>query len=214
MNIRILSLCVVLSFFVLSSCGEDSPGGTINPNTDTTSAIDPGTTVPDTNVVIGQDLTGQVDTTPFDTNIPPTTLQRACGIKNTGLGAKLIGAPCAAHEECTTGYCYDEWYLNWGGGFRFCTIACNGCDSVFNACIDYNDQSPGRELKCHIVSNGCTKTQFPDMDVKGFCVPSCINAGQCVDAYGAGSYTSCEQARIEECGTFGTPNKVCFVGKP
>ena len=213
------ALCLPFSLLILAitflGCGTESPGATINPKTDTTSIVDPGNNTPDNNVVIGQDLTQQVDNnTSFDTNIPPTTLQRACGIKNTGIGTKLIGSPCNAHEECSTGYCYDEWYLSWAGGFRFCTIACNGCDSVFNSCNDWNDQSPGRELKCNIVSNGCTKQENPGMQVLGFCVPTCVNTGQCIEAYGPGSYTSCEQSNIPECGSFGHPNKVCFVGKP
>lgn len=209
------SICISFLFacFILSSCGDESPGGTITPPKDTTAIVDPGNNVQDTFVNPPQDLATQIDIPLIDTNVPPTRMQRACGIKNTGTGSKLLGDMCTAHEECSTGYCYDEWYLSWGGGFRFCTIACNGCDGVFNSCDDYNNQSPGRELKCNIISNGCTQGVYPGHEVRGFCVPSCVDIGQCIEAYGAGSYTSCQQSKIDECGSFGTPNKVCFVPK-
>ncbi len=37
-------------------------------------------------------------------------------------GVFPVGAACAKHCECSTGYCYDEAYL---GEFRFCTKPCS-----------------------------------------------------------------------------------------
>ncbi len=145
-------------------------------------------------------------------------LSRACGAAlSVSPGTKQIGEICADHNECETGYCYDEWYLGWAGGFRFCTLACNSCPqgSQF-ACADFNRSEGGQNLtyQCEILQNSCHVAAFGAFDVAGICVPRCSDIGRCNTFFGS-AYTECmvPNIRTNSCGTIGV-NKVCTVPEP
>ncbi len=124
-------------------------------------------------------------------------VQRACGLAmEASAGIKPIGAPCNDHSECTTGYCYDEWLMNWQGGLRFCTISCLDCAGVGqqHACneFDQGSEGSGAEYTCVHVSNSITRQCFGDSELRALCLPTCNGQVQrCSDWFGPGVYDEC-----------------------
>lgn len=216
-------LIVVLTVFLFSACGGDTNGTNI-PTQDTgkadTGTVDtgvlPDSLAPDNRVVdLGTPDSGpSIDqgTTDFGNNIPEHLL--ACGMNaQSSTGTLTIGAKCTDHGQCSTGYCYNEWYMGWGGGFRFCTVACNGCTDALNSCSDFVEPG-GPDLTCLVVRTGCHSTNFGDFDIDGFCVPRCDGLSDCNSAFGAGTYWACEAPSTNECGSIGASLKSCFNAQP
>jgi hypothetical protein len=147
---------------------------------------------------------------------PPKSIDFACGRNlNTSTGTKKIGAPCTDHAECATGYCYDEWYLGWAGGFRFCTIACNGCPpGKQHACADFDEGATGGpRYKCLLLKNSCHTKNFGEFEVAGLCAPECgENMQNCDDWFGP-VYSECASPpyiKTGDCGSVGV-SPICFV---
>ncbi len=226
-----ISLLVLLPFAL--GCSKEGSGGTTYPvyqDGGGTPASDPGVQVdrgqvdpgpigpqPDTGPTVDYGTPQDIPSVPLDTG-PPKSIDYACGLNlKTSTGTKMIGAPCTDHSECKTGYCYDEWYLGWTGGFRFCTVACNGCPvGKQHACTDFNETATGGpSYKCLILKNTCHVNNFGDFDVEGICVPDCgKNMDNCNNWFGT-SYSECIVPRIKtgSCGTIGV-SFTCFVSEP
>ncbi len=83
-------------------------------------------------------------------------------------GTKPLGAGCAQHCECETGYCYDEDFL---GDFRFCTRACEGsCNDGVGDGVEEN--------KCLNLNN----SKFADFELTEtrICAPVCSSVDDCL----------------------------------
>ena len=217
-------MVIALAGALMACGGGDS--GTITPGADTAGSPSTGTTTPDPGVAATPDPGPTVTADPgtgvrYDLGsldegpLPPTRTNLACGsMLDEATGTKVIGETCTDHSECSTGYCYDEWYLGWPGGTRFCTVACNGCSfGKQMACVEFV-QPGGPNLKC-LIGTGCHATAFGAMEVRGFCVPACTSVDTCDGAYGVGTYTTCQIPFIKsnDCGGLGA-RKMCFVPEP
>ena len=130
--------------------------------TDQTSATgdDTGT---DTSVdQTGDETAAATDETTGDDTSDPGNCDEAVA------GTKPMGAGCAQHCECETGYCYDEAFL---GDFRFCTRACEGsCNEGTGAGVEEN--------KCLNLNN----SKFAEFDLTEtwLCAPVCSSLDDCL----------------------------------
>ena len=192
------------------SAGTGSSGGS-----DGTDGLDgtPGTTTASDGLDGSDDMTDGIDgldgavatdseTTSSDGADGPVN---QCGVVGDGKG---IGEPCLSHAECSTGYCYDEAYLNEDGNqtYRFCTAKCAGCTTVGN-CNEW-PMAPGIKANtCYIF-----KTAFINeynIQADSLCLPTCSSDADCA---GLGPFNTCGKVQYgwsegEEC--FGGVQKVC-----
>ena len=223
-------LAALLLWPLGGGCGGDDTGvATVPSFRDTGNTQDRGTTVdqgpapavdtgaPDPGAAVdtGPAATGQ----PVDTAPPPlTSKQRACGLAMAdSTGTKRMGERCEDHDECATGYCYDEWYMSWPGGFRFCTIACKDCSGTGSAtpCEDFNQSNDPSTPQFTCISPGtCNAEPYGGLgSVLSFCVPLCgSDASRCQSWFPGGGYTAC-QIPFVGCGTIGS-RKACFTVPP
>ena len=209
---KIIHLVVTVLLLGAFSCATGD-GGTTGPLIDTgNSNTDPGTS-PD----IGN--TSDPGTTPDgqqgeDTTVSPTEAAIACGANQESTpGTKIIGAPCAIHEECATGYCYQGWYLGWAGGTGFCTIACSGCSPSSAYCSDF-DEDGGPAYTCAKKKHSCLTESFGEEAAEGICIPECVSLGDCDSAFGP-AYATCEIPDTIECGDSGMGvTKACYIPQP
>lgn len=224
-------LAALLLWPLGGGCGGDDTGvATVPSFRDTGNTQDRGTTVdqgpapavdtgaPDPGAAVD---TGPADTgQPVDTAPPPlTSKQRACGLAMAdSTGTKRMGERCEDHDECATGYCYDEWYMSWPGGFRFCTIACNGCGTGQQTlCSDFNQSDDGSApMYTCVIGGSCHAGAFGEFDVRGICVPQCNNDfGRCQSWFPGAGYQTCQTPFVKsgDCGTIGVL-RACFVPEP
>ena len=114
-------------------------------------------------------------------------------------GTKAIGMPCTSHEECETGFCYDEAWCKDGPcykdtdmttivsnlGFRFCTVACTGQCS--KSCNEWTTTTYD-ENKCYIFLPADIANY--DLSFKSLCFPACYDDAECKTISG-GTLTKC-----------------------
>ena len=221
-----ISLLLLLPWAL--GCSKEGSGGTTypvyqdgpaTPGTDPGAApidrgFDPGQGGPPVDTGQKVDFGSQKDVPPMSLDEgPPKSIDLACG-KNlkTSTGTKKMGEPCTDHSECKTGYCYDEWYLGWTGGFRFCTAACNGCPTgQSQLCSSFDEPDPGIKHTC-IIFTSCHANEFGAFDVQGICVPKCNNNFQHCTNWYESTYSECSVPRVGSCGTIGASG-TCFVPK-
>ena len=151
---------------------------------------------------VGRDTPPPPDVAPVD--VPPVDARPAldpCHGPGSG-GTAPVGTPCTSHDDCETGYCYDEAWTTEIDGHRFCTIACQGCDLT---CSEWT----------HVTANGNKCIPFRtaginehDLVFRSLCLAACANDQECVDAFG-GALTTCEMPRDFDGGTIGVW-KMCF----
>ena len=91
-----------------------------------------------------------------------------------------VGMPCTSHSQCSTCYCYDEAYLNWGQNpengqpFRFCTQVCeqgakSSCDELATGTTD--DITCARFTQKQIIDY--------ELNYDAVCVPTCQTVSDC-----------------------------------
>lgn len=109
-----------------------------------------------------------------------------CGI--TDHPGKAIGEPCTEHDECETGYCYDEYFWNEDGSqtYRFCTAACTSCTTVGN-CNEWGKAAGTQENKC-IPLTSSFLNYYGDIKAESLCLASCQSDADCA---GMGPFTKC-----------------------
>jgi len=119
-------------------------------------------------------------------------------------GALPVGAVCTSHNECVTGYCYDEDWKNIpaNGGFRFCTIGCSAC---LTSCSEW-DSLTSTDATCILFLAG--ESNDHDLRYRSICMPTCQTAADCEQA-SAGALTVCRPATHYDGTTIGL-KKSCF----
>jgi hypothetical protein len=101
-------------------------------------------------------------------------------------GALPVGAPCTSHDDCLTGYCYDEAWKDTpeNGGFRFCTI---GCSSCAKSCSDWGSlTAAGGSCVLFLAA----ESNEHDLQYRSICMPKCQTDADCTGASG-GLLTTC-----------------------
>ncbi len=143
-----------------------------------------GGTQSDTDTAIGADTAKTDTTTGTDGGADATEDVETCET----LGDKVIGAECASHCECDTGYCYDEAYM---APFRFCTRPCDG------GC---NPPDGGDTHLCLNMTGALQKKH--DLKYPNICQRRCFSADDCgdlsdqYDICGTGGFTKWENNTI------------------
>jgi hypothetical protein len=119
-------------------------------------------------------------------------------------GGLPVGMPCTAHEECSTGYCYDEELWNEDGNIvnRFCTAKCAGCTEVGN-CNEWPKADGAGENKCYPLTTSFINKH--SLTLTSLCMPTCGSSSDCADI---APYTVCRLARFDGNCSYGV-TKIC-----
>ena len=127
-----------------------------------------------------------------------------CGLAEPNLDGLPIGAPCTEHEQCSTGYCYDESVFNEDGvlTYRFCTVACTSC-GIKKTCGDWpKDQGTGTN-KCYGLPT--YYVNHYNLSYRSLCLVGCYKD---VDCIGLDPFTKCAGLGIGKDKSYGSPD-VC-----
>ena len=118
-------------------------------------------------------------------------------------GVLPVGAPCLAHAECQTGYCYDEAWKDApdNAGFRFCTI---GCSSCLKACSEWDSLTAGATCLLFLAA----EANEHDLAFRSLCMATCQTDADCQAASG-GVLGACRYATHWDGSSIGL-QKVCF----
>ena len=183
-----------------------TPDASADPGTDP--SVDPGAdaTAPDAapdgapDVGVDTAVDTAVDTEP---DLPPADVVDPCQGAATP-GDLPVGWPCTAHDQCVTGYCYDEAWKDAGdnAGFRFCTIGCTSCSKP---CSEWESLSASGNT-CLIFL--AAEINEHALDFKSLCMPTCTTDAECEAASG-GLLTACRTPLHWNGDTIGL-KKVCF----
>jgi hypothetical protein len=138
-----------------------------------------------------------------------------CGLDEPNLDALPIGAPCSTHEECSTGYCYDEALFNEDapdhGGIegngdklvhRFCTVSCVGCGKN-KTCSDWPKAPNNGNNKCYPFPS--YYINFFSLEYKSLCLVGCYTDTDCM---GLGQFSKCAPMAFGKDNSYGSPD-VC-----
>lgn len=119
-------------------------------------------------------------------------------------GLLPVGAPCTGHNECLTGYCYDEDWKNIpaNGGFRFCTIGCSAC---LTSCSEWASLT-STDNTCLLFL--AAESNDHDLRYRSICMPTCLTDADCEGPSG-GLLTVCRPATHYDGSTIGL-KKSCF----
>lgn len=171
--------------------GSDGTDGADGGQTDVTSPTDVEGPVGDTatpDVAVGE-----------DTALPPSS---PCGTFIEG--GLPVGMPCTAHEECATGYCYDEELWNEDGNIvnRFCTAKCAGCTEVGN-CNEWPKADGVGENKCYPLTSSFINQH--KLTLTSLCMPTCTSSNDCA---AIAPYSICRLARFDGNCSYGV-TKIC-----
>ena len=136
-----------------------------------------------------------------------------CGLAEPNLQGKAVGVACTTHEECSTGYCYEEALWNEKSATagtakpnRFCTVACSNCGKG-KECRDWpsivseGSQSPGN--KCFPLLQ--YYIDHFKLKYDSVCLVGCWTDADCA---GLEPYTNCRGLTFGKDSNYGSP-KVC-----
>jgi len=162
-----------------SSAGTTA-GGTAGGDTSTGSGTTAGAT---TGGATGVGTTGVGETTAGGTT--GGEVGALCGIDDHP--GKPLGAECSSHDECETGYCYDEYLWNEDGNiqFRFCTVGCTSC-TVKGNCNEWTPAPGVESAKC--IPFTSSFKNFYDLQLGSLCLNACTSDADCA---GIPPFTRC-----------------------
>jgi hypothetical protein len=128
----------------------------------------------------------------------------SCGLAEPNVDALPIGAPCTEHEQCSTGYCYDEAIFNEDGNlvYRFCSVSCTNCGAK-KTCADWPKAQNNGQNKCYGLPS--YYINHFQLKYKSVCLVGCYKDIDCV---GLDPFTKCAGLGIGKNKSYGSPN-VC-----